>query len=77
MNPEEKELLRRMVKLSEENNAMLRGIRKAIRWGQFWGFVKLLIILIPLIIGFWYLQPYFDSFSERYREVQELIKVLR
>lgn len=59
MNPEEKDLLEKSLRLSEENNRILRNMERAARWATLWGFIKLLIIVIPLVIGYIFLQPYF------------------
>ncbi|MDB5194337.1 MAG: hypothetical protein JWN50_351 [Parcubacteria group bacterium] len=61
MDPEDRELLIRTAKLSEENNRLLRSVKSTLRWNQIWGFVKVLIIIVPFIIGYIFLQPYLGS----------------
>lgn len=73
MNPEEKELLRRTLAVSEENQKVLRKLERHIRWQSYWGFAKILIIVVPLIIGYLFLQPYLGSMFNTYSEVQGLI----
>lgn len=77
MSPEEKRLLERTLKLSEENNEILRSIRRKFRYAILWGVIKFVIIAIPLIIGYLYLEPYFGSFSETFREAQQVLQVFR
>jgi hypothetical protein len=77
MNPEEKRLLERTLKLSEENNEILRSMRSKFRWAILWGIIKFVIIVIPLIIGFLYLEPYFGSFAETFREAQQVLEIFR
>ena len=76
MNPEEKVLLERTLKLSEENNQILRQMRRTARWAVVWGFIKAALIIVPLILGYLYLQPFFDQILENYSSAQELIKSL-
>jgi hypothetical protein len=77
MNPEEKRLLERTLKLSEENNEILRSIRRKFRWAILWGVIKFVVIAVPLIIGYLYLEPYFGSFSETFKEAQQVLQVFR
>jgi len=74
MNPEERVLLEHTLKLSEENNKILRGIQSAQRRATIYGFVKLIIIIVPLIAGYLFLQPYLDQALAGYNGVQELLR---
>ena len=75
MNPEERLLLERSLKLSEENNKILRKLERRARWAVIWGFIKIAIIVVPLIIGYLYLQPYLNNAMENYNSVRELLNV--
>ncbi|MDP2642034.1 MAG: hypothetical protein Q8P21_01960 [bacterium] len=75
MNPEEKVLLERTLKLSEENNKILRKIERRARWAVVWGFIKVAIIIVPLVIGYLYLQPFFERAMENYNGVRELLNI--
>ncbi|MDO8590901.1 MAG: hypothetical protein Q7R65_02895 [bacterium] len=69
MNPEEKILLQRAVDLSEENNNILRGIRRGNRFGLAWK-VFYWIVIIALSYGAYvYLQPYVDQLMKTYNQV--------
>jgi len=73
MNPEEKVLLERTLKLSEENNQILHKIERRARWAALWGFIKVAVIIVPLVIGYFYLQPFLDQALENFNSVKELI----
>jgi len=73
MSPEEKVLLERTLKLSEENNHILRKMQRTARWAVLWGFIKVAIIVVPLIVGYLYLQPFFDQILDSYSDVRELL----
>ena len=75
MSPEEKVLLERALKLSEENNQILRKMQRAARWAVLWGFIKVAIIIVPLIIGYLYLQPFLNQALENYNSVKELLNI--
>ena len=73
MSPEEKELLERTMKLSEENNQILCKIERRSRWAILWGFIKVAVIIVPLVIGYLYLQPFLDQALENFNSVKELL----
>jgi hypothetical protein len=77
MNPEEKELLERSLKLLEENNYILRKLDRRARMAMLWGFVKIIVIVIPLIIGYFFLQPYLQEAADNYNGIQELFQEYR
>lgn len=68
---EEIELLRHNLAVSEEILHKTEDIKKYIKLQQFWGLIRTLIIIIPIIIGFMYLPPllkdYFSQFSSLYK----------
>jgi hypothetical protein len=74
MNPDEKALLERTLRLSEDNNKILKRLEKRARWVFIWGFIKVAIITLPLIAGYFLLQPYFDQVLESLVEARELLK---
>ena len=58
MTPEEKSLLERTLKLADENNAILRGLRRSNRVSTvmrviYWG-----IIILLSVGAYYYIQPY-------------------
>jgi hypothetical protein len=73
MNPEDRLLLERSLKLAKENNQILRRMQRAARWALVWGFIKAVIIIIPLVIGYLYLEPYLDQAIDNYQSVRELL----
>jgi len=75
MNPEEKVLLERTLRLSEENNQILRKMQRTARWAVLWGFIKIAIVIIPLVVGYIYLQPFFDQALKNYNSFKELLNV--
>lgn len=73
MTPEEKELLRRSLTIGEENNKILLKIQKTLRWQAVWNAVKILIVVVPLVLGYIFFQPFLGSMFNNYKEVQGMI----
>ena len=76
MNPEEKVLLERTLKLSEENNRILKKLQRSARWAILWGFIKFILIVGPLIAGYIFLEPYLDQAFAGYKDIQELMSLV-
>ncbi|MEK7186766.1 MAG: hypothetical protein AAB690_00315 [Patescibacteria group bacterium] len=76
MNPEEKALLKRAVELSQENNHILKNIQSAARWGRLWGFIKLLILITPFVLGYIYLLPYIEETIRNLNEAGNFVPIL-
>jgi len=77
MEVEERRILERSLRLSEENNRILKRMQRAHRWALFWGFIKFAIIVIPLIIGYLYLEPYLDHAIANYQSIKEIFNLPR
>ncbi len=66
MTPEEKELLQRSVALSEENNEILRGIQRSMRFGRFMSILYWVFIIGSAVGAYYIIQPYIDAISGAY-----------
>jgi len=77
MNPEDKALMERTLQLSEENNLILRKIERRARWVFVWGFIKAAVIIVPLVIGYLYLQPFIDQAISNFNSIKEFINTPR
>ena len=72
MNPDEKALLERTFRLSEDNNKILRKLNRNARWAVMWGFIKIAIIIVPLVAGYIYLQPFLGEAARNFESIKEL-----
>ena len=77
MSPEEKILLERTLRLAEENNQILQQMRRTARWAILWGFIKVAIVIVPLIVGYIYLLPFLDQALENFNSIKELLNTSR
>ncbi len=61
MTPEEKSLLERTHKLAEENNSMLRSMRRSTRIAMIFRVIYWVVILIIGFGAFYFIQPYVQT----------------
>lgn len=69
MDPESKKLLEETLALAQENNKMLRKVRKVQKWSTFWSSLKI-VIVIGIALGlFYFLEPYIDKLADLYNSI--------
>ncbi len=77
MTPEEKQLLREVHALAEENNQLLKKIRRSNFYSSaarviYWG------ILIGISFGaYYFVQPYIDAITGTYTDIQEGVSTVQ
>lgn len=59
---EQNELLRRNLELGEKILEETAYIKKYIKWQQVWATVRLLILIVPIILGFLYLPDFIKGY---------------
>lgn len=70
MDGEIENLLKQTKLLVEENNKILKGIRRSNRISSFFRFIYWIIIIVATVGIYTYIQPYLDSISKLYGEVE-------
>jgi hypothetical protein len=73
MTPEERELLTRSIKLSEENNKMLRGLRRRARFASFIHIVYWLIIISSLVVSYYAVRPFIEPLMKSVSGIQNSV----
>jgi len=63
MTPEEKSLLERTLKMAEENNSILRKMRRAHRFSTFLRVIYWILILAIGFGAYYFIQPYITSLT--------------
>ena len=76
MTPEEKSLLERTYKLADENNSILKGIRRVNRFSTALRIFYWLIILGVTFGAFYYLQPYLESTLNLVNKAQQSMQAV-
>jgi len=69
MDEEIKKLLEKNLELNEEIYHMVRDLKNYIFWQRIWSVFKVLIIVVPLIIGFIYLPPLIKDMFTGYQSL--------
>lgn len=72
LEPELQSLLTRNLELTQENNRLLRSMRRMAFWGGVLRFVwwALILLVLPFAAYYFYLAPYVTEFMQGVREVQ-------
>ncbi len=68
-NEEIKKLLKENLRLNKEMHAMIKKVNHFIVWQRVYGYLKVFIFVIPLILGWIYLQPILNNALGQYQEL--------
>ena len=74
MQPEEKEMLKKSLELSQENNKMLHSIRRGMFWGRTMRVVYWVVIIGAAIGVYYYIEPYLNGAIDAYGNVKGDLK---
>ena len=74
MTPDEKEILKKTLELSQENNKMLHSIKRSILRGRIFQIIYWIIIVGAAIGAYYYVEPYIDSAVGAYGSVKGDLK---
>ncbi len=77
MTPEERDLLNKALKLSEENNRMLRGIRNRARFSSIFRLIYWVFIIIVAFYAYTtIIEPVLKPMIAGYNEIQNNLKTI-
>jgi hypothetical protein len=77
MDPESKNLLEETFELEQENNKMLRSMKRTMLWSRIMTIVYWLIIIGISVGAFYFLQPYFNRLMSVYGSFSNVLKNLK
>lgn len=77
MDPEDRRLLERTFKLSENNSRILKKLERRSRWAFIWGVIKIAIVIVPLILGYLFIRPHLDEAAGQFQEIKEVFEDYR
>ncbi len=66
MTPEEKQIIKKTLELAEENNRMLKSIKRQMFWGKVYRIVYWAIILGTAVGLYYYIDPYISEAINAY-----------
>jgi len=64
-----REMVQKNLQLSEEMHVMMKKMNSFIFWSRVGGFLKLLIIFLPLVLGYIYLTPLLKNALGQYQQI--------
>jgi len=70
MQPEEKEMLKKSLELSQDNNKMLHAIRRGMFWGRIMRIIYWVVIIGAAIGAYYYIEPYLNGAIDAYGDVK-------
>lgn len=70
MQPEEREMLKKALELSRENNEMLRGIKRSMFIGRIFRIAYWVVIIGAAIGAYYYIEPYLDGAVSAYGSIK-------
>ncbi len=74
MNPEEKSLLERTLKMAEDNNAILRSMRRTSRFSATMRVIYWIIVLGFAASAYYFVQPYLMSMFSIIGQAQQILQ---
>lgn len=77
MSPEERSLLERTYKISEENNSILKSMRRTARLGTAMKLIYWIVILGLSYGAYYFIQPYLNTVMGMYDKVQSASDLLK
>jgi hypothetical protein len=73
MDPKEKATLEAVLKLSQENNDMLRKMHRSLWWSRAWRIGYWAVIILFALTGYYYAQPYLEKVKQIYDSVEHTV----
>ncbi|MEI6528548.1 MAG: hypothetical protein WCO10_02655 [bacterium] len=77
MNPEERKTLYETAELVQENNNILRGMRRSARFAVIWKIFYWALILGFAYQGYVMVQPYLNAMIQTYTEMQKNLQSIK
>ncbi len=69
MDPESKKLLEETFKLEQDNNKILRSMKRSMLWARVMNVIYWLIIIGISVGAFYFIQPYFNKVLDLYNSI--------
>lgn len=76
MDPKDKELLERTLKISEENNKILKSMRRASRLGTAFRIFYWLVIIGIGLGSYYFVEPYLKQVMDIYSKINSTVQTL-
>jgi hypothetical protein len=70
MEPEEREILRRVLELSQKNNRMLQSIQRSMFWSKLMRYIYWIIIIGAAVGAYYFIDPYITGVIDTYNSLK-------
>ena len=77
MSPEEKELLEQTLKLTEENNEILRSMKRSMQVARIMSILYWVLIISSAFGAYYFIQPYVDQLMSVYSGAGDVLNNLK
>lgn len=74
MDPESKKLLEETFRLAQDNNDMLRSMKRSVFWSRVMRIIYWVFIIGSAVGAFYLLQPYIDQLKEVYSGASDILE---
>ena len=74
MTPEEREMLKKSLEFSQENNKILHSLKRQMLWGRIFRIVYWVLIIGAAIGVYYYIDPYINQAIDAYGSVKGNIR---
>ena len=64
-----KKLIEKTLRLAEENNRILKKMRRALRWGSFFRFIYWAIIIGTAVGAYYFIQPLLEPLMSTFQNI--------
>ncbi|MFH1662088.1 MAG: hypothetical protein ABIA02_03260 [Candidatus Falkowbacteria bacterium] len=69
MDEEIKKLMQQNLKLTQEIHGMVSAVKKHMLWQKIFSILKILIIVVPIVLGFMYLPGILKDVTAQYKDL--------
>jgi len=76
MDDEIKKLLEKNLQLTQEVYKMTKSIKSFVIWQRIFGLLKILIIVVPIVLGIIYLPPLIKDLINQYQSILDIGSVV-
>lgn len=66
MDHDMEQKINQLMHLTEENNRLLRKVRRVQKWGQITSTIRYIVVIGIAVGAFYFLKPYYDAVIELY-----------
>ena len=75
MDSDDKRMLEKVMQMTEQNNRILRKMRREVLWGRFFHFIYWVLIIGIAVVSYYYIKPYLGSLDNALQTIDKVKNV--